>query len=144
MTGVQTCALPIFSHKPLASLKKEKIYDELKRSKSELEDRLGVKVSYISLPHGSFNHYVIKTAREVGYEKVCTSEVGYNNGYEYLLKRINIRSEYSMKTFSDIITGRYSFTFLRYAQHFKLSMKNIVGHDNYLKAYHLFVKMRNR
>lgn len=131
-----------YSHRPLASLSKREIWEELKRSKDELEDRLGNKVSYLSLPHGSFNEYVITTAKEIGYNKICTSLIGYNKGDEYLLKRIFTSSEYDLHKYKEIITARHNFVFLQFTQKIKSLIKDIVGHQNYLNLYDLLIRYR--
>ena len=131
-----------FSHKPLASLSKKEILDELKRSKVELEDRLGNKVSYLSLPHGSFNDYVINASKEIGYERICTSLIGYNKGDEYLLKRIFVNSEYDLNKYERIITAQYNFAFLKLTQKIKTLIKDTVGHQNYLALYDLLARYK--
>ena len=100
-------------HRPLVSLNKKELYDDLRISKLEIENRIGKNVSHLSLPHGSFNSYVINVAREIGYKKICTSLLGFNQKNEYLLKRIHVRSEYGLNRYENIITGRDNLLFLR-------------------------------
>jgi len=130
-----------FSHRPLASLSKEEIYEDLKRSKTELEDNLGERVAYLSLPHGSFNRHVISAAKEIGYEKICTSLIGYNTGDEYLLRRILFRSDDNPQKYEKLITGRYNFLFPKFIEKMKTAIKNSIGHGNYLRLYHYFHKI---
>ena len=130
-----------FLHRPLATLKKKEIYEDLRISKHELENNLGQKVSYLSLPHGSFNKYVINAAREIGYNGICTSSIGYNKGHAYLLKRILVRSEYSLDKYEELITGRSSLSLLRFSEKMKSLIKNTIGHGNYLKLYHSFIRI---
>lgn len=131
-----------FSHKPLASLNEKDIYEDLRISKKELENKLGEKVSYLSLPHGSFTRYVIQAAKEIGYERICTSLIGYNKGHEYCLKRILVRSDYGPEKYEALITGQSNFILPKFCQEMKSLIKNTMGHENYLKLYHYFYGIR--
>ncbi len=131
-----------FSHRPLASLNKTEIYEDLRISKNELENNLGERVSYLSLPHGSSNSYVIKAAKEVGYKRICSSSIGYNKGNEYCLRRILIRSEYDLAKYQEIVSGEVNFSFLKLSYKAKLLLKSMIGHQNYLNVYHLVNKFR--
>ena len=133
-----------YSHRPLASLNRKEIYDELKRSKNELENRLGVKVPFLSLPHGSASKYVINAAKEIGYEKICTSSIGYNKGDEFCLRRILASSQFDLRKFEEIITGKTDFSLASFSKGVKQVIKNIIGHKNYLGMYHFVNKLRNK
>lgn len=133
-----------YSHRPLASLNRKEIYDELKKSKNELENRLGVKVSFLSLPHGSASKYVINTAKEIGYEKICTSSIGYNKGDEFCLRRILASSQFDLRKFEEIITGKTDFSIDSFSRGVKQGIRNIIGHKNYLGIYHFVNKLRNK
>lgn len=133
-----------FSHRPLASLNRREIYDDLKKSKYELEDKLGVKVPFLSLPHGSASKYVIDTAKEIGYDRICTSSIGYNKGDEFCLRRILASSQHDLHKFEEIITGKTDFTLANYSRGVKQVIKNIVGHKNCLSIYHFINKLRNK
>jgi len=131
-----------FSHKPLASLNKMQIYEDLRISKDKLENNLGEKVSYLSLPHGSFNRYVIHAAKEIGYDRICISLIGYNKGHEYCLKRILVRSDYGPEKYEALITGQSNFILPKFSQKMKSLIKSTMGHGNYLRLYHYFYGIR--
>jgi len=61
------------THPNLICLDDRQVRDELKRSKAELEERLGTEVEYLSYPFGRYNGRVKRTAREVGYQGCFTS-----------------------------------------------------------------------
>jgi peptidoglycan/xylan/chitin deacetylase (PgdA/CDA1 family) len=53
-------------------LSRKKLLEELKTSAEIIEDNLGAKVSYLSLPFGRYDEPVIATAKDVGYEAICS------------------------------------------------------------------------
>lgn len=63
-----------WSHPILPGCSGTQLVDELTRSRITLEDGLGVAVSAISIPHGSWNRYVLETCGETGYQRVYTSD----------------------------------------------------------------------
>lgn len=130
------------SHLPLASLNKEEITYELQASKEILEDKTGKPVSFLSLPHGSYNTFTLTAAKKSGYKSICTSIFGYNSGTEYCLNRILLSSGYSMEDFRDIVTTAYSFQAMRMKQKMKYTVRELIGHRNYLRLYHLVNKIK--
>jgi len=63
-----------WSHPVLPGCSSAQLVDELTRSRITLEDELGVAVRAISIPHGSWNQYVLETCGETGYRRVYTSD----------------------------------------------------------------------
>jgi peptidoglycan/xylan/chitin deacetylase (PgdA/CDA1 family) len=124
------------SHKPLASLAKKELDRELRQSKSELEQNLGQEVACVSLPHGSYNRAVVKAAADMGYRSICTSVPGYNRGHEFLLRRVNVRSEFDLEKFRSIVSGKQSFVLSNMVLMLKSLVKNMIGHETYLRIYH--------
>lgn len=83
MTEAQLRALPpdlvtigshTVTHRPLGSLTKTQIAEELRESKRQLEEGLGRSVGELSVPYGSFREDVLREARRCGYELVLTCE----------------------------------------------------------------------
>lgn len=66
------------THRHLSKLPAKTVKEELQRSKYDIEDRIGLEVSSISLPHGDYNRIVLKICREVGYKNICLSKPGLN------------------------------------------------------------------
>jgi len=99
------------SHKVLTSLDNGRIRDEISCSKKILEDITQNKINLLSYPHGIFNEKVKKLLYENGYLAACTSVMGFNNERSdlYELKRIEIRSDDSLKDFKDKLEGYYNW-----------------------------------
>lgn len=64
------------THPNLTWLADSQVRDELSRSKTELEQRVGAPVRYLSYPFGIYDERVKRIAREVGYEGCFSSYRG--------------------------------------------------------------------
>jgi hypothetical protein len=62
-----------WSHALLTHCSSPELSDELVRSKGELQERLGIAVSAISMPGGRWNQRVLEACAEAGYKRVYTS-----------------------------------------------------------------------
>jgi len=60
-------------HVDLARLTPRARYNQLMRSKSLLEDRLGRPVTALAAPYGLLNRQLVEEARRVGYRVICSS-----------------------------------------------------------------------
>jgi peptidoglycan/xylan/chitin deacetylase (PgdA/CDA1 family) len=82
-----------WSHKLLTCCSRTELRVELGRSRSLLEDKLGIPVTIMSLPGGRYNDRVISACHEAGYTKVYTSvpapELHTN---EFMVGRVNMNS----------------------------------------------------
>jgi peptidoglycan/xylan/chitin deacetylase (PgdA/CDA1 family) len=128
------------SHKPLAQLSKTEVEYELVTSKKTIENALGKKVNFLSLPHGVFNRRVLETAHEAGYLAICTSEPGFSHEHMDIpvLKRINISDHYHLQTFKKIIEkNRMTILPLIFSKKLKNLLKRTIGSGNYRKIYNL-------
>lgn len=127
-------------HKPLATLDEEEIEKELVNSKKTIEDAVGKRVDFLSLPHGSFNKKVLRIAEKAGYRAVCTSEPGYTHEYRNLpvMCRINIPSHLPLETFRKILE-RDDATIqpMVMSKKVKNLAKRVVGYNLYRKVYDL-------
>jgi len=65
-----------WSHKMLTQCTPSELYDELYRSKQVLEDRLGVAIEAVAVPHGRWNDRVLEMCASAGYKAVYVSEPG--------------------------------------------------------------------
>ena len=124
------------SHRFLHCLSTSEIIYELKKSKDILEENLGKKISYLSLPGGRYNKEVIKIAKQVGYKKVLTSIPGWNNIAQnaFLLKRFAIKNITDFETFIGIIERKFS-SYLKQVIPFAITsgLRKIVGEQKYEK-----------
>jgi peptidoglycan/xylan/chitin deacetylase (PgdA/CDA1 family) len=118
------------SHAKLSLLNSHEIYQELYKSKKILEDILGSKVISISVPGGFYNDEVISIAKEIGYEIILTSDIGFNNFKSNILKRNAIKENMN---FSKVLnSGLYLKIFaLRYSL-LKI-IKKLIGNKSYEK-----------
>jgi peptidoglycan/xylan/chitin deacetylase (PgdA/CDA1 family) len=63
-----------WSHQLLTHCTESDLRNELERSKRTLEDRLGVPVDALSVPHGRWNRRVLEGCAKAGYKRVYTSD----------------------------------------------------------------------
>ena len=81
------------THANLAAIPPDEATRELRESKKLLEDRLGVRVKFLSLPGGYHSATLTAAAIEAGYEAICGSAFGYSRygADRYALKRFCLR-----------------------------------------------------
>ncbi|MDX2127468.1 MAG: polysaccharide deacetylase family protein [Chloroherpetonaceae bacterium] len=70
-----------FSHRALTALSSERVKEELKKSKDELEQLLGIKVNEISFPFGNFNQRVLELTKEAGFESAISISRSSSDGF---------------------------------------------------------------
>jgi glycosyltransferase involved in cell wall biosynthesis len=63
-----------WSHKMMTHCSPSELYEELHRSKDVLEDRLGVAIRALSIPHGRWNDQVLEACASAGYQEVYISD----------------------------------------------------------------------
>jgi len=128
------------SHRPLTVLENHEIMYELQGSKKSIEEHLGKRVDFLSVPHGMIDRRVIGTAQIVGYKAICTSEPGFSHSYgnPAILKRINISDHCEASTFEQIIqTNRMVILFPILSKKIKNLIRKSLGNKNYKKLYRL-------
>ena len=134
------------SHKPLTGLKDDQLMHELTASKKTIEDHLGKRVNFLSLPHGVFNDKVLKIAQKAGYQAVCTSEPGFSNEYKHLpvMKRINISDQLLIDTFKKILEKNEAVIFpMLLSKKVKNMAKRLIGQEKYRKIYQLRYRIKD-
>jgi peptidoglycan/xylan/chitin deacetylase (PgdA/CDA1 family) len=128
------------NHLPLTILPVEQIRHELAASKMCLEDHLGSRVDFLSLPHGMGNSVVYDLAEEIGYRAVCTSEPGYSHSFGPLtvLKRVNVAGRYGIDEFRKIVErDRMMTVSLVLSKTMKNFVKKVLGYRSYRAMYRL-------
>jgi peptidoglycan/xylan/chitin deacetylase (PgdA/CDA1 family) len=129
------------SHRPLQTLSSEEIYRELRGSKEKVEQELGIEVSALSFPHGSFNEAAVTIAAEVGYRTLCTSEATCNpvQAFEVvpaILGRIAITSKFDLQQYQRCAECEiWEMRRQRVAKEAKSFVKRIIGIENYRRLY---------
>lgn len=129
------------SHNPLSLLTNEQIKQELLESKNILESKLGIKVDFLSLPHGDYDRRVQLIAKEVGYKSIFTSEPKYflKCNDDLLIGRIEIKKGYDTDCFISIVEKKFKrLRYLKLIYKIKFSFRSFFGVNNYRRLYRLF------
>ena len=133
------------THRPLVGLKNDQMRYELDGSKKCIEDHLGSRVDFLSVPHGMIDRKVIEVAQAVGYRGVCTSEPGFSHAYgdPTILKRISISDSCDISTFKKIIEANHLLILpIIMSKKIKNLTKKLLGYDNYRKIYHVRYRIK--
>jgi peptidoglycan/xylan/chitin deacetylase (PgdA/CDA1 family) len=97
------------SHANFARLDKEAAAIEFALSKENLESLLGKPVRSLSFPFGAHNPALVQQARQLGYQRLFTSEpvIAFQSPYEVLTGRVGVEpSDWSLE-FRLMVTGAY-------------------------------------
>jgi peptidoglycan/xylan/chitin deacetylase (PgdA/CDA1 family) len=95
------------SHKSLLQLNKEDCIVELTKSMQTIEQNINQKIDIISLPFGMYNNKLMSKLKAVGYNTALTTRVKINTSSRtFLLHRINIKGNTSIKEFEQIISSK--------------------------------------
>jgi peptidoglycan/xylan/chitin deacetylase (PgdA/CDA1 family) len=92
-------------HIPLTPLSSETARQQLLRSKSLIEDRIGAPVISMSAPFGFLNNTVASIARELGYRSICSSLPRMARCGDTTIPRIAIMHSTSAEKFQQIVNG---------------------------------------
>lgn len=135
------------SHSPLETLTMDMLRLEIRSSKEIIEDKVGKKVTSLSLPHGSQHPGLLQEASDCGYKFVCTSEINYYNPSSAqdvkLIPRIPVPDTSSIELFSEIVLGNgNTVESWRRAQNLKSMLKKIIGINNYRKIYRFIYNVK--
>jgi peptidoglycan/xylan/chitin deacetylase (PgdA/CDA1 family) len=126
------------THRPLAELSKPEIASELVISKKILEDHLGARIDYVSMPQGVYNRKVLEMAKTAGYRGACTSEPGFSHEYGQfqVFKRINVSDRYRLDLFQRIVAmDQLVILPIMASRTLKNLARKIIGYDAYRKLY---------
>ncbi len=121
-------------HKTLDKASYQSLIFELKASKLALEEELESEVIAFSVPTGMYSRRISDVARGMGYKLVFTSFSGNITLYSnpHCLRRIGMRSEYSMDDFIDIVEKDTGFLVKRRVEQFaKNGLKGAIGVKGY-------------
>lgn len=135
------------THRPLGSLGRDELRQELEHSKRQLEDRIASPVVGLSLPHGSIHRDYKSVAREVGYKIGCTSQPGFNMpGCDpFYLGRMSVRRNTPFTSFVALCAlepGIYRRARLK--AFLTDGAKRLFGERRYLRAYNRFFGVEER
>lgn len=132
------------THDPLVTLPEKRIRYELLRSKEIIEDKLGKKVRILSVPHGSIDSRCKEIAKEVGYQGICASKVGYFTYRNYFeMERIQIAERYDIEKFRRIVDlDHLTMIELKISKQLRNLVKKVIGVDSYRKIYRRLYNIR--
>jgi peptidoglycan/xylan/chitin deacetylase (PgdA/CDA1 family) len=93
------------NHPLFSSIDAVQTRKELVDSKRSIEAHLGNKVRHMSLPFGDSNPFVAQTARDLGYQSACTSQLGFNGPKTgaFELRRFAMTNTLQPETFRAIV-----------------------------------------
>lgn len=128
------------THHFLHCMKDQDIFYELTESKKVLEDITGEKIKYFSVPRGVYNQKVLRIAREAGYEKVFTSDIGLNQDSSFALKRVALKRDSTIQDFCDILRHK-NFKKMAFKQALKDGAKKMFGIEFYNKIRNFLIPL---
>lgn len=98
------------SHPQLDQLSDEALHDELTRSRSQLEDRLGTSVQTMAYPYGYSSARVRRAVGLAGYSSAYAVENRIAEaGDRYAIPRLTVQRTTSLETFAKIAEGEHRF-----------------------------------
>ena len=99
------------SHKPLATLSKGEMENEVCSSREELRENLRMPITIFSYPHGSLNNSLKEIVKKAGYIAACSSIIGKNDSNVdiYELRRTEIHAEDTILEFKKKLKGCYDW-----------------------------------
>jgi peptidoglycan/xylan/chitin deacetylase (PgdA/CDA1 family) len=90
-------------HVPLTLLRGQALREQLLSGRTEIEDRLGSEVKFLSVPFGFMNSRVLDAALEVGFNAVCDSVSWPARMGNQVIHRIAIERSTSEKDFESFL-----------------------------------------
>lgn len=106
-------------HRPWRRLDEQALEEELRTARDLLEASSGRPITELACPFGSYDRRVLRRARELGYERVFTSDGGPADPHAWLQPRTTISSELSLSEIArpsrrDVLTRRAKRTIKRW------------------------------
>ena len=133
------------SHPMLGECDEKKICRELDKSKKIIEDKIGNRVSYLSLPFGSSSEEVVRIAREIGYSAIFTSRIKDLQiaATPYCFGRIPVKDSYGLDVFDGLVSGRSNVYYkILVFDYIKNTLKKLIGLNNYRRIYRAVNKIK--
>lgn len=96
-------------HKDLSRLTDKEVIYELGHSKLLIEDKLGIRLDAISMPHGGYNKRICEIARESGYKAIFISMPTYRiiNIDPYVFGRFDMGACADFNKFRNIASNKF-------------------------------------
>lgn len=103
-------------HLDLTALRADALDRELRLSKAQLEDRLGLPVSFLAVPYGRVNRRVEEAALAAGYLAVCTSVAGLAAPGKRSIQRVAIHARTTCEELGGFLAGNRPAYWVRRAR----------------------------
>lgn len=128
-----------WSHTFLTHCTQKDLNKELIGARLMLEDRLGAKITTMSLPGGRFNRRVLTACREAGYSQVFTSVPKVEQArQEFLVGRLNVRADMTLEVIQNLLRpGSSALSNLERQYRIKSVAKSLLGDRIYEKLWAL-------
>jgi len=126
------------SHHPLGDMEDKELAFELYSSKQLIEEKLSTSVKHLSLPHGHWDSRTWPIAKKIGYQSICTSDVGFHiwDSPDPLLRRISIGDGISESRFHLLAQCKNRAIWdMAVIKSLKNVFRRTVGIDVYRKLY---------
>jgi len=127
------------SHKLLTHCSASELEDEVRRSKQDIEDALGVAVTSISMPGGRWNSRVLGACRDAGYQLVYHSNAGVRkrsiSGLEIRGRLMIHRGTTALALRPYLFENRYALFALRSKNAVKSIGRKVLGDALYSQAW---------
>ena len=104
--------------------------DQLKRSRLELEDKLGIPVTSMSLPGGIGDREAIARARQNGFELIfgsCPRRGHSGNWNTHVIPRLALRSHYYVPELKRLVESPYFRAGLEFRYRGLRMLRGVVG-----------------
>ncbi|HWR34488.1 MAG TPA: polysaccharide deacetylase family protein [Clostridia bacterium] len=106
------------AHRDLTSLSRTEADDELRKSKLEIEQRLGTECTSFAYPWGRYNQAATSAVRRAGYRSAVIAIhdriLAGTNSNPLEIPRAGVSPEYELQDFISVVTG--DFDYLGYIQ----------------------------
>jgi peptidoglycan/xylan/chitin deacetylase (PgdA/CDA1 family) len=103
----------LLQHHDLTSLAPERAEAQLRDSKQQIEERLGVPCTSFCYPWGKHNAATTDAVRRAGYENaVITVQDRWDRAHPpdpYRIPRTDVRRDYTLDDFSRLVDGDWDF-----------------------------------
>lgn len=127
-----------WSHQFLTHCSESQLQQELGRSKGILEDKLGIEINALSVPHGRWNTFVLEACAQTGYKHVYISDpwVKKKGNCVNIIGRLMVRNDITLNRLESVLTGRSTALALLKAKYrIKEAFRLIVGDQIYYRLW---------
>lgn len=127
-----------WSHQFLTHCSESQLKQELGKSKGMLEDKLGIEINSLSVPHGRWNASVLEACARTGYKHVYVSDpwVERKNHCVNIIGRFMVRNDITLNRLESVLTGkRTELALLKAKYRIKEAFRLIVGDQIYYRLW---------